>query len=363
MNWHLLRLAARRVWSPATVAASAALLAVLAFLGRAPVGELGAGRERPGAEFADRLLLAACLCVPLALWPAAQTFRHWRRGECDWLAGVVASPWKVLATWWAGTGAAACALIALAVLIASVGPGATAPVRERLQQFTHPFVLLGGTQLHWSTTLSLEPRADQAGAVLGIHPRSIGAAPAATLFARARRQAAVPKAANALESQASQRVFAARHLELELPSGQGPLELELWIDGGDALISIDRDSLLLASGASEPAWRAATRWTLGLSAVVLAATALALGLGAWLRPATGLCAVLAMALAAELATRRWPELAPWLPWSAAKEQWQHLRSGLFLADQLGCALLGAAFCVAAGIALGSIRPPNWSRES
>ena len=364
MNGHLFGLAARRVWSRATLVSSAALLAVLWFLALAPTSELDRTLDRAGSahpsEFADRLLLAACLCVPLAVWPAAQSFRHWRRGEIDWLASAAASPWKWLTTCWAGTGGAACALIAFALLLTAAGPGATQPVRERLQRCTCPAVVLGGTNPRWSVALQLEPRAEQPGARLWIPVRSVGAAPAATLFARARRQGARPGAPESLATESSQRVFAARHLELELPSGQGPVLLDLWVAGGQALVFLERDALLVTAGAGLPAWCASARLSFGVLVLVLAATALALGLGAWLRPATALCGVLALALAAELLARSWPALSMWLPWTATGEQWRSLRSGLYLAGWPMRALASTAACVVVGLALGCCRAPRWS---
>ncbi len=365
MNPTLFGLAWRRVCTPVVLLLLSSLCALVAGFYRASAAGLAATLEprqralESAVATADLLLGSACLAAALGLWSAAASFRRWSRGERHWLAAASDARW--LWTWWLGSSAGALTLLALALFAAPALLG-FAPLRgSLLQRFEHPARLLSASLPAWSIEIAPRARSFPGAERLVIDVRSIGAAPAANLELCARR--ASTQAGPDAERRSISRVHAARRLELELPPGDGPLTLSAEVSGGAALLYVAADSLRLTTASPVSARNGILRWAYGWLGLVPAASALALGLGAWLRPSMALGGVFALALGLEVLARAWPQLGPWFPWRTLGEAWRMLRAG-YAAN--GLDFRGALACVAAvaaGLALARWRARRWSWEA
>jgi hypothetical protein len=363
MNLELAVLAVRRAWRPWPVGLLAGLAMLSLWLAHVDPRQLSPWLDTGGSvgerarwlTRAEALRWTLGLGWPILLWPAATTFAHWRRGEIDLLAGAGKRPLHWLASWGLGTAVGTCALLAAGWIAIGLATGWNAPLRAVEHGFDHQRLAVGGSTLGRRLELAAPAREPGAGAVLRLKLRAVGLASAADLSVQAQRAAGASSSAHA-------RIWAASEVELPWPAGNGAVSVDLKVAGDGALLLLEAGGIRLAG----PPDRSGGAATLALLATALpaaaGASALALGLGAWLHPTTVLFLLLAGALAGELALETAPKALAWLPWRNMASVLEALGQGLVLSQCGAVGLAGASAAVAAGWGLALLRGPNWRAQ-
>jgi len=311
VNAGMFFLALRRACAPATVLVWAFLLLLSLLHGwsgdrsllEAAAGEaaeaLAAGMTREGV-FGILVLTG----VPLLVVRVARTVSAWRSGEGEWLGCRTAGRASVLASTWTGALAGALLLLVLstaAVEVRAREAGTALRHAGRLEPPAEAWVEPGAA-LVW--TLPDPGGRAPAGSRVRIDVGfGLGGGSASEVELRARR---IPSGApgNVARGRTSTRGT----IEVELPPGEGDVELVLARPGSGARHFAIRDSAQLWVPC--PSARAASSAILARLGVSLACwLALALGLGAWMSAPSAAAAVLAAWLPAWLADRP----PSWLP--------------------------------------------------
>ena len=332
MNPGLARLAFRRALAPGVVVAWILLAALL--LSRDWAGENAlleaAGEGADSGQFARGLLregawtFLAIGMLPILVLRAARTVSAWHAGELEWLASRGSSRGTILVSTWIGTWAGGAVLLALSCLAIELRAG---PAGSNI----------GSLRRASGLALASAPPGSRARLEIGLVASS-GSAAEVVLRARRGRE----------ERTSRVRVSAGGAIEVEIPPGTGPVQMELGCSEPGA-------SAVVASGPAE-VWvpcttdRAASAEILLRMLVALAAwSALALGLGAWMSPPIAAAAILAAWIPAWLGGSR----PAWLP---AGDLWEALRvAGMGRVPESldPRAFSGGALLAAAGLALAA----------
>lgn len=163
-----------------------------------------------------------------------------------------------------------------------------------------------------------------------------GAGPAATLVA-----SIVPEGGGGPLARASARVAGRTRLELSVPEAVAePCALELAREGSGALLVVPADSVELLRPCAS-ARLASVSFGLRLWLVLLAASALAVGLGAWMRP--GLAGTLVLTLLWVVIVR--PDVARSASFCDLTCSWQRIEAGL-VAPLPGAGEIGVSMAIA-----------------
>jgi hypothetical protein len=316
VNLRLARLAARRALATVVLAIAAAALVLAS---RADWGSGSAGLAAESGEGAAALArasaregvwtIAILAIVPLLALRAARIVPDWRKGEGDWLGSRSASRGSILASTWLGTWAGGAALLAVAGLAIELVRGPGGSTFRRAGEIALPSAawITPETPSRWSAreAESHWPAGSRARVELGF---GAGSGASAEIRLRARR-------AGGDERIASARIAARGAVEVEIPAGSGPLELEIACARPGARAFVVSDAVeVWTPGARESS---ASLEILARLALALGAwSALAIGLGAWVGPPTAALALLAAWVPAALADRP----PAWMPaadlWSA-----------------------------------------------
>ncbi len=287
--------------------------------------------------------------LPIIVFRAAAMPRRWRRRDASWIAPTpVARSAAALSGFlgaWTGAG-----LLVLAAALAAEAAIRDAGAALRVQGVLEsPAVVLSDDDgaARWELRT---PRAEElaAGTLVRIRPTvAPGSGPAVTVLATL-------SAGDGSEStRVARRVFGRTVLDLEVPpTARGALRFTLARMGpGAVLVLPARASELLVPARSErlASLELALRTWLALGAWL----ALAVGLGAWMRPGLAALATLAIVVAAA----RWSLARPLVPGSDLISAWELVGRGLVPPSAglgvwigLALALLLGAGLVSAGLA-------------
>lgn len=316
LNLPLARLAARRALAPIVIAIAAAAV-LLALRGDWGGGSEGLAAESGGGAVAlarasareGVLSIAILAVVPLLALRAARIVADWRKGEGDWLGSRSASRWTVLASTWLGTWAGGAALIAVACLAIELGIGSNGSTLRRAGEIALPPAawITSEAPSAWTAREdeSRWPEGSRARVELGF---GAGSGASAEIRFRARR-------GEGAERLSSARIAARGSVEVEIPAGSGPLELEIACARAGARAFVVSDVVeVWEPGASEAS--ASLEILVRVALALLAWSALAIGFGAWVSPPTAALALFAAWIPAFLADRP----PAWMPaadlWSA-----------------------------------------------
>jgi hypothetical protein len=208
------------------------------------------------------------------------------------------------------------------------------------------------TTLRWSA----EPPAI-ANARLQVGVAIVANAPAADVRLIAERRSAD---GSLHRSQTRRHVSAATAIELEVPAGDGPIELELAREGDGAIVVLDGRGTAWLAPLGNALWTSAG--IAALAALSLAAwLALAIGLGAWLSNGLTTCVLVALALPGWLGDLPW--LATWTPWAELPAAIELAGRGLGAPHPSAPTWLATAACIAIGLALARVDLARWRRNS
>lgn len=282
--WTLARLAFVRTLP---LAACAALAAAFVYV---RVHELARADNAALADASAALrtaswTLALVLGVPFFVARAAWTFARWRRGELDFLAPRAAAPAFVALSSWCGI-VAAFAVLGGAATLASEGGVRDAPsFRAAGELALADGAWITGTRT-WSTRVDLpeQPHGTRIAVALVL---GAGGGPAAEVVFDATR------ADTRARHTASARVGMRGALEVEVPPGTGALELALHVTDPNARVYLAPQRARLWSpvaGTRGASFALFARLVL----CGAAASALALGLGAFMAPSIASALVLAL---------------------------------------------------------------------
>jgi hypothetical protein len=223
-------------------------------------------------------LLAGLAVVPALVARAGATLPRWRRADLEWLATRAASPLASLAATLGGLLAAGALLLLAFFAAGELAAGSAEPCLRHVRTLAHePLKLVSGALaeevvLHGTSAAELG-----AGAVLRVRLVPLpGRGPSADVRLEARA------GGRALGS-ATARVVDRRPVDVVLErAGTGVLSLALERAESGAYVLLPRDGVeLLRPGATER--RASATVALHLFCLLAASSALALGLGAWMR--------------------------------------------------------------------------------
>lgn len=297
----LFRLSFRRALPRGYALALAAVLVLAATRDFGPSADvlaaLGGDAAARAAARAGVLFLAALAVVPALVGRAGAALARFRRADAEWLATRAASPLACLAVTWAGVACAGAALLCAFFAAGELAAGGSAPCLRHVRTLAHePLKLVSGAlaeevALHGSSAAELA-----GGAVLRARLVPLpGRGPSADVRLEAR-------AGGRALGFAAARIFDRRPIDVVLErtgdvvlerAGAGELTLALERAESGAYVLLPRDGVeLLRTGATERA--ASATVALHLLCLLAASSALALGLGAWMRGS--LAAVLAFAL-------------------------------------------------------------------
>lgn len=239
----------------------------------------------------DVWALFGLLGAPLFLVRAASFARIWTRSDSEWLGSRPISRLRVVLVLLLGAWAGALALAAIAALFSELAlPRETAGVRFVRTLETPSAVLVeGDPPLSWiQEDLRLDELAS--GARLILRPTvAPGSGPAVTV----RVEVSSPAGVLAF---AEERIHGPSAIELGLPTGaHGPASLSIGRAGPGAVLLVPGRSVDLVC-ASSSARLASLGIGLRVALALGAWTALAAGLGAWMRPGIASCLVVACLL-------------------------------------------------------------------
>jgi hypothetical protein len=357
VNLALASLSLRRSlpWPLIALAGLVALILARGAAALAPVLPVGGGVERALAREGMWTGMLAVL-LPLFVLRQAGTLARWRRGEADWLA--CARHGQVLVSAWSGAFAGGLLVLLFAALCAELTAGSgRAGLRIEAQLPAPRVVLVGGRGAQRWRVEGADGELGQ-GSLLRARVVLVAGAPAAEVRFSARRAEA-----DGATTTVRRRISGRGSVLLDVPSGSGPLELELEREEPAAIVALEGDGVeLVRPVASE---RAASAAILARAALALAAwLALALGLGAWLSSPTAALFLLALALPVWLAAGD-PHAAlrgAW-PWSGLPEAIEVAGQGFAPPLPTARALATTVLAVAAGLGLARAGLRDWRRDA
>jgi len=342
VNPLLAALAFRRSVTRGFVLGALALAAVVVASQRAPTLDTGSAIAREGVW----TVLILCL-APVLVRRAAATVGVWRSGEIDWLAKAPVARATVIVSAWLGTFAAALSVtgvIALAAELASPDAGAcerrvgTTPAPANL-------VLDGTAPARW--IVDDRPTGEvRARVYLAFVPIAVAADVEFVARDLSTREERLARA----------RIASRTTLEVAVPRGNGPVELELRRvgAGGIVLLAEQRVDWLVTSSSA----RAASLATAAHVALAFAAwLAIALGLGAWMGGGIATASALALTLPGWLAENGGLRSA----WPAADlaETLDLVGRGVIPDLPSGTAVLGSVLGTVVGLALALAGTRTW----
>jgi hypothetical protein len=347
----ILRLAFRRGLPLAFLCAYAALLVLAAAREWTPPVPLDEREEvvARGLSRAGAWSLFGLVALPWLVLAAARSGARWQRGDAEWLAPTPARALSLALSFAAGTWAAG---LALAFLTALAGEAAAGAPPERssdepaawrwLATLESPAVLVSeaGRSVRWEAP-SLPSDVLARGARFLLRPTvAPGSGPAVTVaFSLVAGSEPIARVARRISGKST--------LALDVPPGaRGPLSFELAREEGGAVLVLPARSLeLCVAAASERL--AGVELLLRAGTFLAGALALALALGAWMRPSLAAGSVLALALLPRVIgaqSSAWPAGDLVRAWSLAGQ-------GLVPAPPGTIAALVCAGALVAGVAL------------
>lgn len=351
----LARLAFARAWPLAAALASAALLLLARQHELARVEALPPDAAVPAAAALRSALwtLGFVLGVPALTFHAAGTFARWRRGELDFLAPRAAPRWSIVGATWLGHVAAVGALALGIGLACELGlPDGPSAQPRRVRDW--PDAAWVSQAAPWRTTVDLAPQPEGTRLELGLVLGS-GSGTATEVVLRARRAGAA-SATPGDSTESRLRLGTRGALEVEIPPGSAPLELELTLTDPAARVRLAADSGRVWTP-RDGARGASVELALRLLLLGALTTALALGAGAFL--ARGLAAGLVLAL--------WlvPDLAgadpSWIPARDAFEALELAGRGRVPSALPLAAWFGTALGALAALAPAALSAAAWRR--
>jgi hypothetical protein len=288
----------------------------------------------------------AFLLLPVFLYRAAATGRHWNDGDREWLGARPVAPYSIVLGAWFGLWFAG-ALLAVVVTLWAEQAAKRGGLTHRM---VRAVPCLGTTLVGSDERRSWEVE-DPGGALR--HGRSLrlalatapGAGPTARVRLTCERTSPTSPTSPTPERSAVEAIVAGRtSFDLALPSGDGGVRLTLEKLGAGCTIVLQPNALRLVEPAAGPS--AGARAALGRALLFLGAwTALALGFGTWMSTGTATALLLALLLPSGVATafgELWP--AAGMPGAVS-----NLGEGLVPAALPAGALVGVL--AAAGIGL------------
>lgn len=308
------------------------------------------GTRGHASDLARQGLWTALLATlaPILIARAALVLPRWRRGEVDWLLAARRTRTELVVSTFLGLAAAAALFAAFAGATAELGAGSAGAGRALEARFRTPAQVLGSAPLVRRLALGPLP----AGAVLRARLQFLGGATAVDLKLSARALGS-----DAAPSAVASRVFASGVLELPLPPGDGPIELRLERTGETALVALRENGIEVAvpiASARGASVRVAARAWIAL----IAALAVALGLGAWLSGAAAVAGALALTWISLLADA--PGGGKW-PAAALGEALELAGEGLAAPWPSGRSVALAATVVALALLLAERGLEHWRR--
>ncbi len=290
------RLAARRCAPPRTLAILALSALALAWSTRSsPLGlDLGARDALARRELWSTFTL---LSAALLAHAAASLSYDWRRRDADAFGGAPRARAAVALASWLGAWCAACALGVAAALVSEARPAGPSLARE-VGRSALAASALAQDELRLRAELSAPRAARSVELELGLVPTDVFA----EVELCARRGA---------ESRCVGRRLSARStVRVELPPGEGRIELTLRRRAGGALVFLARDQAVWFGSAIPARWVSALVW-LHYALALAALLALAFALGTRLPPVLAAASALSLALPAWLGEHElWSALAP-----------------------------------------------------
>jgi hypothetical protein len=310
-------------------------------LSELPADVDAAGTVRSGAWIA----LALCI-VPWIVLRAASQVAGWRAKEVEWLAKSPESPVSIATSAFAGILAAGCVLIALSAVAVELATPA-GNVKLRRIGALEPDGLVGihseRTVYHWRLDVPESPP----GASLRVHLAFVPTDAYADVEWRAERAGH--------SNVATARVSSSCTVDVALPTGPGPVQVELRRVGGGGLVLLDERNVdHLAPVASERF--ASVTVALKLACATAAWIALALGFGSTLAPWLATLALLATTIAFELLRIR-------EPWGSLPEILELCSRGIVPEPPSLALLRPVAILVVCGIWLAGIGARRRRRRS
>lgn len=286
-------------------------------------------------------LLLLLVILPLLVHRAAATFAGGHSREREWLSAQPASALALVLPSFLGLAGVALLLLATTAALAEFAAGPAGPTLRFHHPLPHPPLLLlaGEEAARWELaddTLA----ARSTGAVVRMRPTvAPGSGPAVSI------RATVGSTGGANTHERRARIFAATSLEVPVPpDAAGRLCLELARESEGAVLVLPEDRIdLLVPLTSDRRVGAELAARLGLAA--LAAIALGLGFGAWMR--TGIAAFLV--LVGWMIPWWWGFGAAWLPGGDLPQVWIRLGEGIAPALLDPRALVGTAAALLIGL--------------
>lgn len=362
MDRGLVWLALRRTLSPGVLGLFVLLALVLvrrdwagetARLAADGAGVLERGLARAGVWLGLSVVVAAA-----CLGRAAGSVGRWRAGEADWLAPRALSRTGAVLSTWMGIVLAGLALLLATAICAELAARGAPPSFASGGAFEGRGVqrLDGGARVR----LELEdPGVRGSGARLALElGLRLDSGVESELALRVRRLESAPGAQPGPWNEVRRHLGAAARVEVELPPGSGPLEIELERLGAGALLALAPRAELWLPVASEAVGSARLAFQGGIALAAL--TALVLGLAAWTRPAIGAALLAALALAVLLSGAGPLALAPGSGWPAALDV---LQQGRVPRGQGPLELAGAVLVACLGLGLAAWGCSPWRRAA
>lgn len=352
----LIWLALRRTLSPGVLAIFALLAAALvrrewagdaARLAATDADALERGLARAGVWLG---LLPVALAATLGR--AAGLVGRWRAGEANWLAPRALPRGGAVLSMWLGVVLAGLALLLAAACCAELAAGGAPPTHASggLLEGRGVARLDGGRRVRFELEDPRAPTGARLSFELGLR---LDSGVAGELALRARRAGAPGSLRELRRSLGS-----AARLELEVPPGRGPVEIELERLGDGALFVLAPRAELWLPAASEALGSVGLWARAGIALAVLAAAVL--GLAAWTRPALG------VALAGSLALALWLSGAgpsPLAPGSDLGPALAAVQAGRVPGGMDAMGLIWAVLVAATGLLLAIAGHSPWGRRA
>jgi hypothetical protein len=348
----------RRAFGTSAALAFALYVALLAS-GRwsSPVGAaLSADHALAERGLAREAIVSGALLflAPWVLLHAGGTIGRWRARESDWLASRPATRAGLIVSAWIGmVGAAGAALaIVVAITLVRAGWGEASWRFLGAQTVDHARRIEPGESLRFA--LSEPARESSADSRLRVHlARTLGSgahslAPAEVELVLAREGGSARSFHVRLQSRA--------RVELGVPDGEGALGLTISNAGpSSTALLTDRSFEFWAAGPREGWGSLEIAWRALLT--LAAASALALGLGAWMSAPSAMALTLSAWLyATTLASSR-----AWIPGARLLRDLEFLSDGRLPETPGLAALAGTLLIAAAGVALACNGLRSWRR--